>query len=216
MKVFENNQATLNGEIVSGFEFSHELHGEKFYAFKLAVTRTSNVIDTLPVMVSERLIDANTDRIGETVSIKGNTRTYNKQGNDKRHLLTYVFVQEIESADGADATNNVFLNGFIVKPPIYRKTPLGRDIADMLIAVHRPYGKSDYIPCIAWGRNARWAEHLEVGARLKVKGRIQSREYVKQLSDDESEVRTAYEVSIKSMKTVDDERKGEKYEERIC
>lgn len=205
-KDFEiNNEIFISGEVVSGFEFSHETYGEKFYTFKLAVARTSDNVDTIPIMMLERLVDVNMDCVGKTVSVRGSIRTFNKQGEDKRHLLISVFPLEIEFMDGADATNEVFLDGFITKPPIYRKTPLGREITDMLIAVHRPYGKSDYIPCIAWGRNARWAEHLEVGARLKVKGRLQSREYLKRISDEATETRTALEVSIYKMEVAEDE-----------
>lgn len=218
MKVFENNQATLSGEIVGGFEFDHKTFDESFYTVKIAIERTSGKIDTLPVMISERLIDVGNDCTGMSVTVKGQMRTFNKYTESGSKLLMFVFAQEIEFVEDEyfDCDNCILLDGFICKPPIYRKTPLGREITDIMIAVNRPYGKSDYIPCLAWGRNAQYAQWLEVGARLKIEGRLQSREYLKRLSDDESEVRTAYEVSIKSMKVADDERKGEKYAERTC
>lgn len=211
-RMIENNRVTVSGEIVSNFEFSHEVYGEGFYTAMLASERKSTVKDVLPIIVSDRLVDVKAEWIGRFVKVSGQFRSYNKHEGDKKHLQLSVFVREFEEdafENGEPGTshdgNIISLDGFICKTPIYRKTPLGREIADMLIAVNRPYGKSDYIPCIAWGRNARFAENLEVGTRLRIEGRIQSREYQKKISDEETETRTAYEVSISKMEVVEDE-----------
>lgn len=205
----ENNKVTLSGEIVSNFGFSHEVYGEGFYTAMLASERESTVKDIIPIMVSERLIDVKADWIGRFVKVSGQFRSYNKNENGRRHLKLLVFVREFEDITdergfGLEDENLISLDGYICKEPKYRKTPLGREIADILLAVNRPYGKSDYIPCIAWGRNARFASGLEVGARLQIDGRIQSREYQKRISDDECETRTAYEVSVKKVKKVEE------------
>lgn len=206
---FENNQVTISGEIISGFEFDHELFGEKFYITKIATKRHSGTKDILPVMVSDRLFDVKAEWIGQFVKISGQFRSYNKH-EEKSRLILSVFAREIETLSEDDSEildneNEIFLDGYICKEPIYRKTPLDREIADMLIAVNRPYRKSDYIPCVAWGRNARFADGLEVGTRLKIWGRIQSREYEKKVSDNEYETRVAYEMSISKMEVADDE-----------
>ena len=197
-KIIENNQVTIMGEIVSTFTFSHEVFGEGFYMVDVSVRRLSNSVDTIPVMISERLIDVEQDYRGEFLMVSGQFRSYNRHDEQKNRLVLSVFAREVsfieEELDGAK-TNNILLDGYICKLPIYRKTPLGREIADLLLAVNRPYGKSDYIPCICWGRNARFASAFEVGEHVQVLGRIQSREYVKKLSETETEKRTAYEVS---------------------
>lgn len=209
-KRFENNQVTLSGEIVSNFEFSHEVYGEGFYTAQLASMRESGTKDIIQIMASERLVGVKSDWIGQFVKISGQFRSYNRHEEKKNRLILSVFAREFEVWEDDGTTiptdkNSVFLDGYICKQPIYRKTPLGREIADILLAVNRPYGKSDYIPCIAWGRNARFAESLEIGTRLKVFGRIQSREYQKKISDDEYETRTAYEISISKMEVAKDE-----------
>ena len=198
-KVIENNQVTVMGEIVSDFTFSHEIFGEGFYMVDTRIARLSDSTDIIPVMVSERLIDVTADYKGSLVIINGQFRSYNRHEEKKNKLVLSVFAREIEFVDEISEnarTNQIFLDGYICKEPIYRKTPLGREIADLLIAVNRSYGKSDYIPCICWGRNARFASGFEVGGHVQVWGRIQSREYVKKISELETEKRVAYEVSV--------------------
>ena len=205
-KIIENNQVTIMGEIVSEFRFSHEVFGEGFYMVDVSVKRLSNSEDTIPVMISERLIDVTEDYTGEFIMVNGQFRSYNKHDELKNRLVLSVFAREVEfideELDGAK-TNNIMLDGYICKLPVYRKTPLGREIADLLIAVNRPYGKSDYIPCICWGRNARFASAFEVGNHVQVIGRIQSREYVKKLSETATEKRTAYEVSVSKLECLE-------------
>lgn len=193
-----NNQVAVLGEINSGFTFSHDLYGERFYTFQLAVERTSHGIDYIPVLVSERDIDVKKDYIGKTVMVKGQFRSFNNHEDSKKsRLILSVFVMELQFIEEVEAhQNDIFLDGFVCKAPTYRKTPLGREITDLVMAVNRPYGKSDYIPCICWGRNARFASTFEVGEHVQISGRIQSRNYVKKLKDGESENRTAYEVSV--------------------
>jgi len=206
-KIIENNQVTIMGEIVSPFSFSHEVFGEGFYMVDVSVKRLSNSEDTIPVMISERLIDVTEDYTGEFIMVNGQFRSYNKHDELKNRLVLSVFAREVEfieeELDGAK-TNNIMLDGYICKLPVYRKTPLGREIADLLIAVNRPYGKSDYIPCICWGRNARFASAFEVGNHVQVFGRIQSREYVKKLSETATEKRIAYEVSVSKLECLED------------
>ena len=204
-KIFENNQVSIMGEIVSDFRFSHEVYGEGFYMVDVAVNRLSNYLDYIPLMISERLIDVNADYIGQIIYVTGQFRSFNRHEEKKNRLVLSVFVRELEFLEELQEdmkSNQIFLDGFICKPPVYRKTPLGREIADMLVAVNRPYGKSDYIPCISWGRNARFAANFEVGSRVQIWGRIQSREYVKRLEDDRTEKRTAYEVSVSKLEEI--------------
>lgn len=203
----ENNKVTLSGEIVSNFEFDHEVFGEGFYTAMLSSERTSGQKDIIPVMASERLVDVKEDWTGRFVRVSGQFHSYNKHEGEKNHLILSVFARELEDITeerhfGFEDENIIFLDGYICKQSIYRKTPLGREIADILLAVNRPYGKSDYIPCVAWGRNARFAGGLEVGTRLQIEGRIQSREYQKRISDGKYETRTAYEVSISKLTVV--------------
>lgn len=198
----ENNQVTLSGEIVSNFKFSHEVYGEGFYIAMLASERESGAKDIIPIMVSERLVDVKPEWTGRFVRVSGQFRSYNKHEGERNRLILSVFVREFEEMEfengipNAPDGNSIFLDGYICKKPTHRKTPLGREITDILLAVNRKYGKSDYIPCIAWGRNAKFASGLEVGTRLQIEGRIQSRDYQKRISDDEVEARVAYEVSI--------------------
>lgn len=198
-KVIENNRVTIIGEVVSEFTFSHEVYGEGFYTVDISVNRLSNSVDIIPLLISERLLDVTEDLRGVLVEATGQFRSYNRHEETKNRLVLSIFVKEIEFLDdyGDDiSTNQIFLDGYICKPPIYRKTPLGREIADILIAVNRPYGKSDYIPCIAWGRNARYAAGFMVGSHIQVVGRIQSREYTKHIDENTCEKRVAYEVSV--------------------
>lgn len=201
-KVFENNQVSIVGEVISEFEYSHEVFGESFYMLEISVNRLSDSCDIIPVMVSERLIDVSRSYIGLYAHIQGQFRSYNRHEEVKNRLVLSVFAREIQLLEEPDETvkpNYIFLDGFVCKPPIYRKTPLGREIADVLLAVNRPYGKSDYIPCICWGRNARYADSFVVGGHVQIWGRIQSREYQKKLSETEFEKRVAYEVSVSKL-----------------
>ena len=198
-KILENNQVSIVGEIISDFQYSHEVYGEGFYMVEVAVSRLSNFSDYIPLMISERLIDTSQSYIGQKVYVTGQLRSYNRHEELKNRLVLSVFVREIEFIEEETEemkSNQILLDGYICKDPIYRKTPLGREIADLLVAVNRSYGKSDYIPCICWGRNARFAARFEVGVHVQIWGRIQSREYVKRLNEDEVEKRTAYEVSV--------------------
>ena len=207
-KVIENNQVSIIGKVVSGFIFSHEVFGEGFYMVELSVKRLSDSSDRIPVMISERLIDVAQDYQGEYIQVEGQFRSYNRHEEKKNRLVLSVFAREVsfvEEADDKVRSNQIFLDGFVCKPTVYRKTPLGREIADMLIAVNRPYGKSDYIPCICWGRNARFASGFEVGSRVQIWGRIQSREYMKRLEGELTERRTAYEVSISKLELAETE-----------
>ena len=205
-KIIENNQVSIMGKIASGFTFSHQVFGEGFYLVDVLVKRLSDSEDRIPLMISERLVDVTQDYEGEYIMVQGQFRSYNRHEEKKNRLVLSVFVREIafvEEADDSIKTNQIFLDGYICKPPVYRKTPLGREIADLLLAVNRPYGKSDYIPCICWGRNARYASAFEVGGHVLIWGRIQSREYIKKLSETETEKRTAYEVSVSKLEYAD-------------
>lgn len=204
-KVIENNKVSVIGEIISGFTFSHEVFGEGFYMVDVAVNRLSENADIIPLMISERLLNVREDYRGCTVEAIGQFRSYNRHEGVRNRLVLSVFVREIhfmEEFTDYTKTNQIFLDGYICKTPIYRKTPLGREIADLLLAVNRPYGKSDYIPCICWGRNARFASAFEVGEHVQILGRIQSREYVKKLSETETQKRIAYEVSVSKLECV--------------
>ena len=207
-KVIENNQVVVIGEIVGDFVYSHEIFGEGFYMVDLLVPRLSDSSDLIPLMVSERLMDVEKDYRGQAIMVSGQFRSYNRHEEHKNRLILSVFVREVEfleDMDESEKTNYIFLDGYICKEPIYRKTPLGREIADILLAVNRPYGKSDYIPCISWGRNARYSGSFHIGERCRIWGRIQSREYMKKISEDEVEKRVAYEVSVSKLELVDEE-----------
>lgn len=205
-KIIENNQVSIVGEVVSDFSFSHEVFGEGFYMLNVSVKRLSDSCDVIPLMISERLIDVNEDYRGAYIQATGQFRSYNRHEEKKNRLVLSVFVRELEFIEEEvenAKTNQIFLDGFICKMPVYRKTPLGREIADILLAVNRPYGKSDYIPCICWGRNARFASGFEVGGHTQIWGRIQSREYMKKIDEEESERRVAYEVSVSKLEYLD-------------
>ncbi len=205
-KAMENNKVTVIGTIVSEFTFSHAVYGEGFYLVDLSVNRLSEQADIIPLLVSDRLIDVTRDFRGCTIEATGQFRSYNRHEGVKNRLVLSVFVREVnfmEEFTDYTKTNQIFLDGYICKEPIYRKTPLGREIADLLVAVNRPYGKSDYIPCISWGRNARFASGFTVGTRVMIWGRVQSREYTKKLNESECEKRTAYEVSVSKLECVD-------------
>ena len=211
-KVIENNQVTVMGEVVSGFSYSHEIFGEGFYMVDIKVKRLSESYDIIPVMVSERLMDVGEDYTGQLLCVNGQFRSYNRHEERKNKLVLSVFAREVEfinEVEESSKTNQIYLDGYICKEPIYRKTPLGREIADLLLAVNRPYGKSDYIPCICWGRNARYANHFKVGERCAGWGRIQSREYMKKLDEEHVEKRVAFEVSVSKLELMAMEEKEE-------
>ena len=206
-KVIENNQVVVMGTIVSDFVYSHEIFGEGFYMVDVEVERLSDSSDVIPVMVSERLLNVDEDYKGYKIAVTGQFRSYNRHEEKKNRLILSVFAREVEfinEIEESSKSNQIYLDGFICKEPIYRKTPLGREIADLLIAVNRPYGKSDYIPCICWGRNARFASNFTVGSRCAIWGRIQSREYMKKVSEEEAVKRVAYEVSVSKLELLDD------------
>lgn len=198
-----NNKAYVSGRILTKATFSHEIYGEGFYEMHVGVKRLSGQTDVLPITISERLIEANKLEIGSDVNAFGQFRSYNKLVDGKSKLMLTVFIREILTENNEQNPNSVALSGYICKPPIYRTTPFNREIADILLAVNRAYNKSDYIPCIAWGRNARFVKNLQVGEKIALTGRIQSREYTKKLSETESRVMTAYEVSINRLAAYD-------------
>ena len=210
----DNNHIILVGKVTSDKTFSHEVYGERFYIFKLEIPRLSGASDIIPITVSERLLPSDDLKIGEKVVIKGQFRSYNTYVDNKNRLILTVFAKDLipeanfteeqEEWEKQNISNEVVLNGYICKPPIYRQTPFKREIADWLLAVNRAYNKSDYIPCIAWGRNARFCQNMEVGTCVRIVGRVQSRIYVKKYEDGTSEERVAYEVSVGSMEIVNE------------
>ena len=200
--LFETNIVALAGKMISSFKLSHEIYGEKFYFFFLEVQRLSEVKDMIPVTISERLLGVKKPEEGAIVKVEGQLRSYNNYGKEGNKLILTVFAREIvlPSCDtGEEHYNRIYLDGYLCKKPLYRTTPFGREIADILLAVNRPYNKSDYIPCVAWGRNARYSENMSVGDNVKVWGRIQSREYQKKCDSGEVLSKIAYEVSIAKM-----------------
>lgn len=204
----ENNNLVLVGKVASEKRYSHEIYGEKFYIFNLEVLRLSATVDIIPITVSERLLTSINLEIGTKLKIEGQFRSYNNYQNEKNRLILTVFAKEIveaveEEENKEEITNEVKLVGYICKKPIYRQTPFGREIADILLAVNRAYNKSDYIPCIAWGRNARFCQNMEVGTEVRLTGRVQSRIYEKKYEDGTVEEKVAYEVSIASLKIAD-------------
>jgi single-stranded DNA-binding protein len=209
----ENNSLVLMGKVANEKTFSHEIYGEKFYQFSLSVPRLSGNADNIPITISERLFRDEDIAIGKNVKVNGQFRSYNGYENNKNRLVLTVFVKDIEFLPDGDevlsdkdvVSNEVDLTGFICKPPIYRQTPFGREITDILIAVNRAYNKSDYIPCIAWGRNARFCSKMPVGTEVKVTGRVQSRNYEKKYEDGTVEQRVAYEVSVSNLEVVNGE-----------
>ena len=211
----ENNNLTLVGKVTGEKRFSHEIYGERFYVFDLEIARLSGNSDIIPITVSERLITEEMLAAGKKLLVKGQFRSYNSYDNEKNRLILTVFAKDITELEENDEeenemtkkdmiTNEVILVGFICKKPIYRQTPFGREIADVLLAVNRAYNKSDYIPTIAWGRNARFCQNLEVGTKVKLVGRVQSRMYEKKHEDGTVENRVAYEVSVGSLEVIEE------------
>lgn len=194
-----NNKVTVTGKVVSVPVFSHEVYDEKFFLFTIEVPRLSDAKDYIKVTVSEKLISAVPFEIGDVLSIKGQFRSYNNFSNVGNRLILTVFVKDMEICgedEYSENPNSIFLKGYLCKEPVYRTTPFGREITDLLVAVNRSYNKSDYIPCIAWGRNAKYASTLSVGDSVSIHGRIQSRNYQKKIGEDTVESKTAYEISI--------------------
>lgn len=204
----ENNEVFLAGEIASDFRFSHEVFGEKFYLFDLKTCRLSGNFDLVPVMVSERILDVEQNPLGADVELYGQIRSYNMAIDGKSKVLLSVFAETVTNLDTPKNENIATLQGFLCKIPTYRKTPQGRDIADFTIAVNRHYSRTDYIPCIAWGRNAIYMAEQPVGTEVRLVGRFQSREYAKNMGNDEYELRTAYEFSVHRMEVVNFESKN--------
>ena len=207
----ENNHLVLVGKVTSDKRFSHEIYGEKFYIFDLAVPRLSGNADIIPITVSERLLSINELKIDSKIIVEGQFRSYNSYENERNRLVLTVFAKDIKFVENQEeeievskdvVSNEVILNGYICKKPIYRQTPFGREISDLLLAVNRAYNKSDYIPCIAWGRNARFCENIPVGTEVKIVGRVQSRTYEKKYDDGRVETKVAYEVSVSSLEVV--------------
>ena len=191
-----SNQAKVRGQIISGFKYDHSLYGEAFYSAELRVSRLSDCTDTIPLLFSERIVDLSRSYQGRYVEINGQFRSYNQYENHKRHLILNLFVKEIREIDQIEDArpNEIYLDGFICKDPIYRVTPTGREITEILLAVNRSYYKSDYIPCILWGKNARYARRIPVGGHVQLWGRIQSRQYTKKTKKVDKNY-TVYEVS---------------------
>lgn len=204
----ENNHIVLVGKVTSDKRFSHEIYGEKFYVFDLSVPRLSGNSDIIPVTISERLMVNGELPLNTKVTVEGQFRSYNSYGEGRNRLVLTVFAKNVTLLEDQEneveakkdfISNEVTLIGYICKKPIYRQTPFGREISDILLAVNRAYNKSDYIPCIAWGRTARFCENLAVGTELRVIGRVQSREYEKKYEDGTVEKRIAYEVSVSNL-----------------
>ena len=221
----ENNYLTLVGKVTGEKRFSHEIYGEKFYVFDLEIPRLSGNADIIPITVSERIATDEMLTEGKNLLVKGQFRSYNSYDTQKNRLILTVFAKDVieveEKPEDEDnemvkkdmVTNEVVLIGYICKKPIYRQTPFGREIADILLAVNRGYNKSDYIPCIAWGRNARFCQNLEVGTKVKLVGRVQSRTYEKKYEDGTVENRVAYEVSVGSLEIIEENDATENKEE---
>ena len=220
----DNNHIILVGKVTSDKTFSHEIYGEKFYIFNLSVPRLSGNADIIPITISERLLELEDLAIDKKIIVEGQFRSYNSYENEKNRLVLTVFAKEVKFVENQDeeievskdfTSNEVVLNGYICKKPIYRQTPFGREISDILLAVNRAYNKSDYIPCIAWGRNARFCENITVGTEVKIVGRVQSRSYEKKYEDGRTETKIAYEVSVASLEVVNkDDNNAESVEEK--
>lgn len=210
--ILENNEVLLIGKVVSDIRFSHKVYGEGFYTFDLEVPRLSDSADILPVTISERILPSIGNIQGKILEILGQFRSYNQYEEGKNRLILTVFIleaKEVPIQELAKNKNAIYLNGYVCKEPIYRTTPFGREITDLLLAVNRSYHKSDYIPCITWGRNARFAQGLSIGDHVEVWGRIQSRTYQKKLETGEVESKIAYEISIGKMESANEQGKAE-------
>ncbi|AFS77909.1 single-strand DNA-binding protein Ssb [Gottschalkia acidurici 9a] len=221
-QVIDTNMVSLIGKVVGEKEFSHEMYGEGFYTFNLEVSRLSDQSDILPITVSERLLIDSELKEGDHIVVEGQLRSYNRYINGKNRLILTIFAREVYSPKDDEELNElmrkpneIYLDGFICKSPIYRTTPFGREITDLLIAVNRPYNKSDYIPSIAWGRNARFCENLKVGDHIRIWGRIQSRDYQKKKEDGEVISRVAFEVSVSKLEYLAEDNNREGKEDEV-
>ena len=202
--LMNNNVVNLSGKIALEPIYSHQVFGEGFYESAIEVERLSSQMDVIPITISERLMQEVDLEKGDFLTIEGQFRSYNKVEDGKSKLMLTVFVRELLDSAPIRNPNSIVLSGYICKPPVYRTTPFNREIADILIAVNRSYNKSDYIPCIAWGRNARFCENVPVGTEVRVIGRVQSRQYEKKYEDGTSEIKIAYEVSVSSLEVIDE------------
>ena len=199
-----NNKVHLMGKITSLPKLSHEVYDERFFEINLEISRLSGSVDVIPIIVSEKLLGEYNFAVGQDLNIVGQFRSYNKQIDGKSKLVLTVFVREILEINATNEdTNSIELTGYICKEPIFRTTPFKREICDVLLAVNRAYNKSDYLPCIAWGRNARYVKNMKVGEKISIFGRIQSRNYEKKYDNGLSEQKTAYEISIIKILTGD-------------
>ena len=215
MNYSESNNLVLAGKVVSEKNYSHEIYGEKFYVFSLEVVRLSQATDIIPITISERLLTDVDISVGKEIRVEGQFRSYNSYENEKNKLILTVFAKDIffeeemekeleKEENKEQVSNEVVLTGYICKKPIYRQTPFGREIADLLLAVNRAYNKSDYIPAIAWGRTARFCQNIDVGTEVRIVGRVQSRAYEKKFEDGTSQTKIAYEVSVGSLEVIDE------------
>lgn len=195
-ELLENNKVYLQGKVVSTPEYSHEVLNEGFYNLNIAIPRLSGQSDIIPITISERLLNSAEIKVDDTIALRGQFRSYNKLEDNRSKLILTVFVRELCDVDENANPNIIEIFGYICKSPIYRTTPFNREITDVLMAVNRSYNKSDYIPCIAWGRNARFVGELPVGTKLEMVGRIQSREYLKKIEGEEPVTKMAYEISV--------------------
>jgi single-stranded DNA-binding protein len=215
--LLENNSVILIGKVSNEKKFSHEIYGEKFYTFDISVPRLSGSADEIPVTISERLFKDDDLKVNKSLKVTGQFRSYNSYEGEKNKLVLTVFAKDVEFLGDEEivaskdlVSNQIVLEGYICKPPIYRQTPFGREITDMLLAVNRAYNKSDYLPCICWGRNARFCSKLEVGSEVKIVGRVQSRTYEKKYEDGKVEQKVAYEVSISNLEVISENSNQEK------
>lgn len=187
------NEITVRGSLCELPQFSHENHGKRFFRFTLEVPRLSGVVDLLPVVAWEDCLNRMDLSGGTRITVRGQVRSFNNHGGSGQKLLIFIFASQLETAD-LPAVNEVHLRGTICKPPVYRRTPLGREICDVMLAVPRAYHRSDYLPCILWGRTAQEIARCGVGDAIVISGRLQSRQYRKVTPQGE-ELRTAYEIS---------------------
>ncbi len=193
------NKVYLYGMVVSNPTPCDDYYGSDYCNIQISVRRLSSIIDTIPVTLHRDLVEQYNVKLGDNLAILGEFRSYNKIENNRSRLMLSVFVHEITDEIDTTNPNIIELSGYICKLPVYRTTPFNREIADLLIACNRNSNRSDYLPAIAWGRNARFAKNIMVGEQVHILGRIQSREYQKRLDNGEMQTRTEYEISIKEI-----------------
>lgn len=199
--LMKNNKVNISGEVVSELKFSHSVYNEGFYEFDLKVVRLSDSYDIIPITISERILQEFPINIGDKISGSGQFRSYNKLEDGKSKLMLTVFLREVYPYSESENPNFIEITGYVCKEPVFRTTPFKREISDVLLAVNRCYNKSDYLPCIAWGRNARFVKNFNVGDKVVVQGRIQSREYQKKVNE-ELVTKIAYEVSLNKIELI--------------